>query len=181
MVLNWGVKELIASVKLNNLSVRRASVAEQATILDSQRVAGDSFYNTDNKTFQMYQTGSGATYNVTELSNFLWRQKVQIAIGSSKTTIYNEPFINMQGKMNTAVFVIVEYLALPNLTGEIEATVTDGITPVNNTVALSSNPAPTAVKTILSVATTSFAINAVLNVKLSLTNCEVQYVEFRSI
>jgi len=181
MVTNWSLKELLASVKMNQLGVSKYSSTEQIAIIDSQRLVGMVTYNTDNKAMQIYQSGVGATFNITELTNFLFKNNVNLGITIPKQTVYNESFVNTKGKMNISVFVSLQFLQEVSIAGEIQIVVTDGITPVTVTDSLSSTATPTKIYRTYAVATTSFAIDTVLQIQVKLTQVQIEFVEMRGI
>lgn len=181
MAVSWAVKELLSAVKMNSFGNRRMTDAEQIAQIDSVRFVGDQYHNTSNKTLQIYHSGTGSTFDITELTNFLFRDETQFGIGSSKTKVYDEPFVNSKGKMNTSVFVYVEFLQYVSLAGTIDATLTDGSSPVTVTNGFSSDPTPVVIYKTFVLDATSFTLDDVLNVELELQNCEVRYVEIRSI
>lgn len=181
MATDWAVKELITAVKMNQTVVPKYTRAEQEAVLDANRLAGMVSYNKDKKALNVYQAGTGSTFNVTELSNFLYRNDVLVGIGSTLTTVHNEAFVNNQGKMNTRVFVIVEYLPYASLAYEVRGIVTDGVTPVNDEDTGTAGGAPSKVYKVFEIDTSSFTLDDILNVKLEVKNAEVQYVEFRGV
>jgi len=181
MVTKWAVKELLTAVKMNQMGIRRITVAEQVAILDADRLVGDTFYQDDNNALQVYQSGLGATFDFTQLSNFLFRDKTQIGIGAIKATIYDEQFVNTKGKMNTRVFMSVEYLPYVSLAGEVEVIITDGVGPISAKDIFTADPTPTIVYKTFELITTTFTLDDVLNMQVLAQNAEVQYVEFRGI
>lgn len=181
MVTKWSVKELLSAVKMNNFGIRRLTDSEELATLDSERLAGDVIFNSDNKAMHVYQSGTGSTFLLTELSNFLFRNSTQLGIGSSKLTVYDEPFVNTAGRFNRRVFVSVEYLPYVSLAGTVDAVVTDGSSPITVADAFSSNPTPVLIYKTLVVDTTSFTLDDILNIQLAVQNAEIQYVEFRGV
>ena len=181
MVTDWALKELLTKVKMNQLSIPKYSDAEQIAILDIERLAGMVNYNTDNKAVQVYQSGAGSTFDITELTNFLFRDITNIGITTPKSTVHDEEFVNTQGKLGTRVFVSLQFLQEVSVAGEVEIIVTDGTTPVTVTDTLSSNPAPVKVYKTYIMDTTSFAIDDVLNIQVKLTQVQIEFVEFRGI
>ncbi len=181
MVVKWSVKELLSAVKMNSFGNRRMTDAEQIAQIDSVRFEGDQYHSSDHKTLQIYHSGDGSVFDITELTNFLFRDDTNLGIGSSKLVVYDEPFVNFNGKMNTRVFVTVAYLPYVSLAGTVDATVTDGSSPITVTGAFSSDPTPVELYKTFEVVTTSFTIDDILNVKLEVQNAEIQFVEFRSI
>ena len=181
MATKWTIKELLTSVKLNQMGIRRMTDAEQIAIIDADRLAGDSFHNLDNKALQVYQSGTGSTFDITELTNFLFRDATNIGVTTPKSTVYDEQFVNVRGKLNMRVFVTLQYLQETNEAGEVEIVVTDGTTPVTVTDTLSSNPAPVKVYKTYIVDTTSFTEDDILNIQVKLTQVQVEFVEFRGV
>ena len=181
MAIKWAIKELLTAVKMNNTTIRRMSDAEQIASLNSERLAGDLIENTDHKTLQKYNSGASSIFNVTEFSNFLFRDESQIGAGSSTLTLYNEAFINNQGKMNTRVFVLIEYLKETSQAGSIDAIVTDGSSPITTNINWSSDPSPVLTYVVMEVVTTSFAIDDILNIKLDVNDAQIQYIEMRGV
>ena len=78
MALKWALKELLASIKLNQLNTPHYTTAEQQGIIDGDRVVGMTSFNTDDKTLQTYQGGTGSTFKITEFTNFLFRNSANI-------------------------------------------------------------------------------------------------------
>lgn len=181
MATKWTIKELLASVKMNQLGISKYSITEQQAIADSERLAGMATYNTDDKSLEVYQGGTGSTFNITKLTNFLFRDKTNLGIGSSLTTVYDESFVNNQGKMNTRVFVIVEYLLEASQVFEITARVTDGVSPIVETISGTAGGSPVKTVKVFEMATTSFTIDDILDIELDLKNAQVEFVEFRGV
>lgn len=181
MVNKWIVKELLAAVKMNQLSIPKYSDAEQIAIIDGSRLAGMVSYNTDNKAIQIYQSGLTSTFNITELSNFLLRDDSNIGITTPKNTVYDEGFVNTRGRMNNKVFVSLEYLQEISIAGEIEIVVTDGVTPITNTDTLTSDASPIKKYKTYTIDTTSFALDKVLNIQVKLTQVSIEFTEFRGL
>ena len=181
MATSWGLKELLAKVKMNQLGIPKYSDAEQIAIIDSSRLAGMSNYNTDNKAFQIYQSGNGSTFSISELSNFFFRQDAQIGIGSVEQTIIDEETLNHKGFCNTRVFITLEFLAEVSQAGSVKARVTDGTTSVTVTESFSSNPTPVTTFHRFEVDTTSFAIDVKLNIQVLGTQVNIEHVEIRCI
>ncbi len=181
MAISWAVKELLTAVKMNNFGVRRMSDAEQLATLNSARLLGDNYYNTDHKTLQIYQTGDDSNFDITQLSNFLYRDESQIGAGSSTQTLYDEAFINNQGKMNTRVFVLIEYLKETSQAWSIDAIVTDGSSPITTSISGGSDPSPVPIYDVLEINTTSFTIDDILNIKLDVNDAQIQFIEMRGV
>ena len=181
MATKWAVKELLTAVKMNQMGIRRMTDAEQVAILDADRLAGDSFHNSDNKAFQVYQSGNGSVFDITELANFFFRSDPQIGVGASEQTLYDEETLNVKGFCNTRVFVTLEYLAEANQAGSVKARVTDGVTPVTDTESFSSNPSPVTIVKRFEVDTTAFDIDVKLNIQVLGTQVNIEHVEIRCI
>ena len=181
MAIKWVVKELLTAIKMNNFGVRRLSSAEEIASLDVERLAGDIIHNTDSKALEMYQSGTGSTFKVTELSNFIFRSDNRVGIGSTEKKIYDQAINNQRGISNTKIIVTLDYLAEVSQAGSVKVTVTDGITPVTVTHAFSSNPSPVTVFDRFEVATTSFAIDDILNIQVLGTQVNIDHVEMRAI
>lgn len=181
-IIKWAVKELLTSLKLNNFGVRRASRSEQIAVLDVDRLIGDIYQGTDDKALEMYQGGSGATFDLTEFSNFIFRSNVPMAVGSSEKTLYDEEINNMLGISNTRVFVSLDYLPAVSLAGDVNVTVTDGSSPVTVTDSFSSNPTPVDIFKKFVIDTSSFAKDDILDIVVKATNVDnVDHVEMRCV
>lgn len=180
-IIKWAVKELLTAIKMNNFGIRRASVSEQVATLDIERLSGDNYFNTDHKAPEIYQSGSGGTFKVTQLSNFIVRQEGSVGIAGTEKTILEEQVPNMRGISNTKIFATLKYLAEPNQAGSVKLTVTDGVTPVTDTAAFSSNPAPVDVYERLEVDTSSFTIDDILTIKILGTQVNISHIEIRSL
>jgi hypothetical protein len=161
------------------MTVRRGSDSEQQAIPDNERSFGDPWVNTDRKVLQIYHSGSGANFKVSEISNLLFRSRSKIGIGSTKRTVYDEEFINTNGKLSNVVFVIVEYTPFTSAAGEVEAIVTDGSSPVSDKDTFSSDPTPTAVQKTFILESSGFTLDDILNIQLLVQNANVRFVEFR--
>ena len=181
MVVDWSAKELLAAVKMTQLSVPKYSVTEEQAIIDGQRLAGMINFNTDDKRLQVYQSGTGTTFDKTVLSNYLFRDKTNIGITTPKQTVYDEKFVNEEGKMNTSIFVSLEYLQETSIAGEIEIVLTDGVTPITNTDTLASDGSPVKKYITYELAATSFALDDVLQIQVKLTQVQIEFVEMRGI
>lgn len=181
MAVKWAVKELLTALKMNNFGIRRLSDAEEVATLDTERLAGDNIFNTDVKAMNIYQSGAGSTFKITEISNFIARYDVPIGIGASEQTIYDDEITNMKGISNTRVLVTLDYIAEISQAGSVKVTVTDGTTPVTITESFNSNPAPVQTYKKFIVDTTSFAINDILNIQVLGTQVNIDHVEIRSI
>jgi len=179
MVTKWAVKELLTSDKMNKMTLRRGTDAEQVAIPDNERSAGDPWFNEDRTVLQIYHSGSGAVFKVSEITNLLYRQRAEIGIGATKKTVYDEPFVNTNGKFSNVVFITLEYTPFVSAAGEVEVIVTDGVTPVTSNVTFSSDPAPTTVKKTFILVTGSFTLDDTLNIQLLVQNASVKNVEFR--
>ncbi len=180
-IIKWVIKELISSIKLNNFGLRRATTAEQAAILDTERLAGDLWHNSTDLALEMYQSGSGSTFDVTELSNFIFRSDVPIGVSTVEQTIYDEEINNMRGISNTRVYVNLDYLPEVSVAGDVNVTVTDGSSPVTVTDSFSSDPTPVIVFKRFVINTSSFSQEDILNIVIKATNCVVDHVEARCI
>ena len=181
MADQWTVKELLASVKMNQLGNPKYSDAEQVAIIDASRLPGMVSYNTDDKSVNIYQSGTGSNFDITKLTNFLFRNSANVGVTSPKATVYDEGFINSRGKMENRVFVTLEYLQEVSIAGEIEIVVTDGSSPVTTTDTLSSDGAPVKKYITYIMDTTSFALNDQLDVQVKLTQVSVAFTEIRGV
>ncbi len=180
-ITEWLVKELMTRVKMNNFGIRRASDSEQVAVLDVDRLAGDAYHNTDDKTLQVYQSGSGATFKKTQHSNFIFRSSIEVGVGASEKTIYDEEVNNMEGISNTRVIVTIDYLAEVSQAGDVNVTVTDGSSPVTVTDSFSSNPTPVRQFFKFVIDTSSFAIDDLLNIVVKGTQVNINNVEMRCV
>ena len=180
-ITEWLVKELMTRVKMNNFGIRRASRAEQVAVLDVDRLIGDNYFGTDDKTMEIYQSGSGATFKRTQLSNFIFRSGVEVGIGAVEATIYDEEINNQDGVSNTRVLVFVDYIAEVSQAGSVKVTVTDGSSPVTVTDSFSSNPTPVRQFFKFVIDTSSFAIDDLLNILVLATQANVKNVEMRCV
>ena len=180
MANKWEVKELLSAVKMNSLGVPQYSDSEQIGIVDTGRLKGMTMYNTDHETLQVYQGGNGSVFSKTILSNYLFRDKTNLGIFTKKT-VYDEHFVNTEGKMNTRVFVAMEYLQEISIAGEIEIIVTNGSSPVNASIGLISQVSPVKRYIEFELDTTSFSLDDVLRVQVNLTQVQVEFVEMRGI
>lgn len=181
MATDWAIKELITAVKMNQLSVPKYTEAEQQAILDINRLQGMPSFNKDKNTLDIYHRGTGSNFHVTRLTNFLFRDATQIGIGSSLQTVYDEAFINTQGKMNTNVYVTIEYLLEASQSYEITATATDGSSPDSDTISGTAGGAPTVQYKTFVLDTSGFTIDDIINIQLKVKNAQIQYVEFRGV
>ncbi len=180
-ITKWGVKELLTAVKMNNSTLRRATRAEQIAEIDANRLIGDMYHGSDDKALEIYQGGSGATFNLTEMSNFIFREPTEVGVGSSEQTIYDEEINNQKGVSNTRVFVFLDYIAEVSQAGDVNVTVTDGSSPVTVTDSFSSNPTPVRQFFKFVIDTSSFAIDDLLNIIVKATQANVKNVEMRCI
>lgn len=181
MGTSWGVKELLESVKGNQLGVPKYSDAEQIAIIDASRLTGMINYNTDSDALEIYQSGIGSTFDVTRLSNFLYREETQIGITTPKQVTNTAKFVNSRGKMNHKLLVILEFLQEVSIAGEIEIIVTDGVSPITQTNVLSSDATPTDTPVTYVVDTSSFVEDVELVVTISQLQVAVQYLELRGL
>ncbi len=179
MTTKWGIKELLTSVKLNQMGVRRLTPTEQQAILDIDRLEGDLSLNTTDKYLEMYRAGAGSTYEITRFTNFLWANKSQVGIGATKQTVHDEPFINTTGKFSNHTYVLVEYQAFVSVAGEVEAVVTDGSGPISDKDTFTSDPTPPVVYRTFDLDSSGFALDDILNIQLKVQNATIQYTEFR--
>lgn len=181
MAVKWVVKELLTAIKMNNFGIRRMTAAEQQATVDAERLAGDNFFNTDKKTMEIYQSGSGSVFKVTELSNFVFRSGDRVGVGSVEKKVYDEEITNMKGISNTRIIVLLDYLPEVNQAGSVKVTVTDGVSPVTVTENFTSNPAPITIFKRFEINTSSFAIDDILNIQILGTQVNIDHVEIRSI
>ncbi len=180
MVTDWQLKELLTADKQNQLGVPKYSVSEEQGILDSRRLVGMINYNTDDKRLQVYQNGNGSTFDKTILSNHLFRDPTNVGI-LTKQTVYDEYFVNTEGKMNTNIFVSMQYLQEVSIAGEIEIVVTDDVTPITETDTLASDGSPVKKYITYKVDTTSFNLDDVLRIQVKLTQVQIEFTEMRGI
>jgi hypothetical protein len=181
MATEWAVKELLTAEKMNKFGNRRMTTAEQLAVVDTARLVGDQYQHTDRKTLQIYQSGLGATFKFTELTNLLYRDETQMGSDNTTRTLVNEAFVNKDGRMGTRVFFVFEYLPEASQVWSIDCIVTDGTTPVTVTRSGTAGGSPTAVYDVVEVATTSFAEDDVLNCKMDVNDAQIQYVEIRGV
>ena len=181
MVTDWQLKELISADKQNQLGVPKYSVAEQVAILDSRRLVGMISFNTDRKSVQIYQGGTGSTYDITELTNFLWADKTNIGITSPQQKIVNEAFINTRGKMNTSVIVTLQYLQEVSVAGEIKSTLDWSGTNIINTDTLASTGSPTLQEITYVLASDTITDDEIVNVWIESLQVQIQHIEIRCI
>ena len=179
MAFKWAIKELLASVKLNQLNTPHYTTAEQVAILDANRVKGMTSYNTDDETLQVYQSGTGSNFFVSELTNKLFRNETNIGIGSTLTTVYDVGFVNQRGKMNTFAFCVMEYLLEASLVFEITFTVDDGVSPINDTISGTAGGSPVKTIKVFKVDTSSFTIDDILQLQIKVKNAQIEFVEMR--
>ncbi len=180
-IVKWAVKELLTSLKLNNFGIRRASRAEQVAVIDVDRLAGDNYFGTDDKTPEIYQSGSGATFKRTQLSNMIFRNGVEVGAGASEKTLFDEEINNQDGISNTRVIVFLDYIAEVSQAGDVNVTVTDGSSPVTVTDSFSSNPTPVRQFFKFVIDTSSFAIDDLLNIVVKATQANIKNIEMRCV
>ena len=181
MATEWIFKELLTAVKQNQLGIPKYSSAEQIAIIDSRRLAGMTNFSTDNKTLQIYQSGAGSTFNITELTNFLYKNTVNVGITTPAKIVYDEPFINNKGKMNTRVFVTLQYLQEVSVAGQIKITLDHPGTNIVNTDVLASTGSPTLTEITYELDSSNIAEDDVVNIFIELLQVGIQNVEIRSI
>ena len=177
-LIDWDKKELLSSDKMNKMTVRRGTNADQKSVPDHERSEGDPWFNTQRNAYQIYLRGSGNTFIVSEITNQIFRQEAKIGVGGTKKTIVDERFINSLGKMNSVVLFSCEYSKRSDA-GVIEVIVTDGSSPVSKETnfAGSSVDNKTIVESIL--LTENFDIDAELNFRVEVKNIDIKNIEFR--
>ena len=180
VLVDWDSYEVLDNIKLNSMSVRKGTDADQLATPNHKREAGDMWYNQDRKVLQCYQSGTGNTFKVTELTNLLYSQETKIGVGSFKVPIHEKTFINFKGKMNSRVFVSLKYIPYTNVAGEVEARITSGNAVQTESVNFVASATPTAVYKTFILDSSSFNIDAEIIVNLLGQNVSVQFVEFRS-
>ena len=181
MATDWQLKELLTADKQNQLGVPKYSVAEEIVILDSRRLAGMINFNTDNKKLQIYQSGNGATFDKTELSNFLFRDDTNIGITTPQQKVYEPSFVNTEGKMNSRVFITLRYLQETSIAGEIKVTLDHSGTNIVNTDTLSSNGSPTLQEITYELDSSTIALDDLVSIWVEILQVQIQYIEIRSI
>ncbi len=181
MVTDWQLKELLTADKQNQLGVPKYSVSEEQAILDSRRLAGMINFNTDDKTLQIYQSGTGSTFDKTALSNFLFANNVNIGTTTPSEKVYDEVFLNTEGKMNTRIFITLQYLQETSIAGEIKITLDHAGTNIVNTDTLASDGSPTLTEITYVLDSSTIALDDVIHIWIELLQVGIQKLEIRSI
>ncbi len=180
-IIKWGVKELLTALKMNNTTLRRATPAEQVAELDVNRLAGDLYHNSTDKMLEIYQGGAGSTFDITEITNFIFKSDLRIGIGAVEEKIWDIETHNMRGVSNNRIIVNIDYLAFVSLAGSVKVTVKDGTTPITVTDSFSSDPTPVDQFFRFVIDTTAYTIDDILNIKVLGTNVNINNVEMRCV
>ena len=181
MAEKWSIKELLASAKMNQLGNPKYTDAEEIAVIDGNRLPGMINYNSTNKTVHVFQSGTGSTFDITELTNFLFRNKVNLGITTPQKKVYDESFVNSKGKMNTSVFVTLQYLQETSVAGEIKITLDHPGTNIVNTDTLASDGAPTLQEITYELDAGTIVVDNVVNIFIEILQVQIKNVEIRSI
>lgn len=135
---SWIEEEIIASKKLNSLSIRRGTTAEIEALLDIDVSIGDGFYDTTRKAWVIISKIDGPTRYYSVFSNILYHSDVLTGYNTGSHEVVRTLKFNSSDEagLSTFVILVVNYESYDGVAGEIRLTANGNATSINDVIAV---------------------------------------------